>query len=169
MKPLAEHLGTYAAYHQDRRNVATHFVGIPLIVVGVEAILAEACMAGGRLSLATLGTAAAIAFYVALDRRFGAAMGAVMLLAWLAGTRIASQAPSVGLAEGGALFVVGWAAQFVGHWFEGRKPAFVDDVVGLLVGPLFLVAEVAFALGLRGDVRAQVERRAARQFDASHA
>ena len=50
--------------------------------------------------------------------------------------------------------------QFVGHWFEGRKPAFVDDLVGLMVGPLFVVAEVAFFAGLRGDVRREVERRA---------
>jgi uncharacterized membrane protein YGL010W len=24
--------------------------------------------------------------------------------------------------------------QFIGHWYEGRKPAFVDDLIGLLVG-----------------------------------
>jgi uncharacterized membrane protein YGL010W len=155
MKSLAEHLATYAAYHQDRRNVATHFVGIPMIVVAVEAGLAEARW--GQVSLATAGTAAALAFYFALDRRFGLAMTATLGLALYAGTRIAAQSLGVGLTEAGALFVLGWAAQFVGHAFEGRKPAFVDDLVGLLVGPLFLVAEAAFALGLRGELRAAVD------------
>ena len=28
-------LAGYASYHQDERNEATHFVGIPLIVIGV--------------------------------------------------------------------------------------------------------------------------------------
>ncbi len=28
------------------------------------------------------------------------------------------------------MFVIGWAIQFVGHHYEGRKPAFVDDVTG---------------------------------------
>ena len=55
--------------------------------------------------------------------------------------------------------MVGWAIQFLGHYWEGRKPAFVDDLVGLLVGPLFLTAEVAFALHLRTDVQAEMERR----------
>jgi len=45
-------------------------------------------------------------------------------------------------------FVVGWVFQFVGHVFERRKPAFADDVVGLLVGPMFVVAEWLIALGL---------------------
>ena len=26
-------MAQYAAYHRDRRNIATHFVGIPLIVI----------------------------------------------------------------------------------------------------------------------------------------
>ena len=56
-----------------------------------------------------------------------------------------------------ALFVVGWAIQFVGHLFEGRKPAFMDDLVGLLVGPLFIVAEWGFALGLRKELLAAIE------------
>jgi uncharacterized membrane protein YGL010W len=155
MKSLAEHLATYAAYHQDRRNVATHFVGIPVIVVAAEALLAEVRLGG--ISLATLATAAALAFYFTLDRRFGLAMTAVLALALYAGTRIADQPLGLGLAEGGALFVLGWAVQFVGHAFEGRKPAFADDLVGLLVGPLFLVAEVAFALGMRQELRENVE------------
>jgi uncharacterized membrane protein YGL010W len=29
------------------------------------------------------------------------------------------------------LFFVGWLFQFSGHYFEGRKPAFVDDLIGL--------------------------------------
>jgi uncharacterized membrane protein YGL010W len=57
------------------------------------------------------------------------------------------------------MFVGGWFVQFVGHFFEGRKPAFVDDLVGLIVGPLFVVAEVGFALGLRKELHAEIERR----------
>ena len=32
-------------------------------------------------------------------------------------------------------------------------------MVGLLIGPLFVVAEIGFALGLRDDVREEIERR----------
>ena len=46
--------------------------------------------------------------------------------------------------------------QFLGHHYEGRKPAFVDDLKSLLVGPLFVAAEAAFALGLARELEAQV-------------
>ena len=36
--------------------------------------------------------------------------------------------------------LLGWAIQFVGHYWEGRKPAFADDLVGLLVGVIGLIA-----------------------------
>ena len=49
--------------------------------------------------------------------------------------------------------------QFLGHYYEGRKPAFFDDVMGLLIGPLFVAAELGFALGLRKEVQAAVELR----------
>lgn len=32
--PFKKQLAMYASYHQDRRNIATHMVGIPLIVLG---------------------------------------------------------------------------------------------------------------------------------------
>ena len=32
MKSLVDHLSQYAAYHRDPRNIASHFIGIPLIV-----------------------------------------------------------------------------------------------------------------------------------------
>jgi uncharacterized membrane protein YGL010W len=57
------------------------------------------------------------------------------------------------------LFVGGWIVQFVGHAYEGRKPAFVDDVIGLMIGPLFVLAELLFIAGLRKPLQAEIERR----------
>jgi len=57
-------------------------------------------------------------------------------------------------------FVVGWVIQFMGHWYEGRKPAFVDDIAGLLVGPMFVTAEAMFMLGWNKPLLAEIERRA---------
>ena len=50
--------------------------------------------------------------------------------------------------------------QFIGHYYEGRKPAFVDDITGLIIGPLFVVTEAGFLLGLRPELEAQIEQRA---------
>lgn len=61
---------------------------------------------------------------------------------------------------GVGLFVVGWVFQFVGHYFEGKKPAFVDDLMGLVIGPLFVVAEILFLIGFFEDLKASIEQHA---------
>lgn len=162
MKTLTDHLGQYAAYHRDRRNIATHFVGIPLIVLAVVVLLARPSfdLAGWPISAATVAVIAATLYYLRLDRRLGAVMGALLLgCLWLA-QATAALSTGAWAAVGVVLFVVGWVIQFVGHIFEGRKPAFVDDISGLIVGPLFVVTEAAFLLGLRPELQAQIEQRA---------
>lgn len=161
MKSLTDQLSQYAAYHRDRRNIATHFVGIPMIVAAAAALLSRpAFVVGGvTLSPAVAVTLGAIAFYLALDLAYGVAMTAFMGLALGSGARLAAASTGLWLAVALGLFVGGWIIQFIGHAFEGRKPAFVDDLVGLLVGPLFIVAEAGFALGLRRPLQAAIEER----------
>ncbi|AOY96204.1 hypothetical protein BKK79_31780 [Cupriavidus sp. USMAA2-4] len=164
MKTLIEHLAGYAAYHRDPRNVLTHFVGIPMIVLSVTTLLGRPALALGDGSAfvtpAMVVYALSCLFYLRLSLGFGLAMlvllgGFLQAGAWLAGLPTAQW-----LAAGIGLFVVGWIIQFVGHYYEGRKPAFVDDLTGLIVGPLFLVAEAAFWLGLARETRAAMEARA---------
>jgi uncharacterized membrane protein YGL010W len=38
---------------------------------------------------------------------------------------------------GAALFVLGWALQFIGHAFEGKRPTFLNDPRAILVAPLW--------------------------------
>lgn len=163
MKTLTEQLSKYAEYHRDRRNIATHFVGVPMIVLGIVTLLARASFATvGNVSIspALIAVVGVAGFYIALERRFGVAMTALMVFALWGGTRLASGSTLTWLGAGIGLFVVGWAIQFVGHAWEGRKPAFVDDLIGLLIGPLFVVAEAGFILGLRRELRDEIERRA---------
>jgi uncharacterized membrane protein YGL010W len=96
-------------------------------------------------------------FYLRLDLRFGLTMAVLIGAAVLGGHQLAALPQAAWLGWSIGAFAVGWVFQFIGHYFEGRKPAFVDDIVGLLVGPLFVVAEAAFFLGLRRDVQQQVE------------
>lgn len=162
MRTLTDHLAQYAAYHRDRRNIATHFIGIPLIVVAVVALLSRPsyALSGLELSPAVVLVVAATIFYFLLDLRFGVIMAALNTLALWAGGWLAAQATGMWLTAGIGLFVIGWVFQFVGHYYEGRKPAFIDDIAGLIIGPLFVVAEAGFGLGLREDLRREVERRA---------
>ena len=162
MKNLVDHLSQYAAYHRDRRNIATHFVGIPLIVLAVAVLLSRPGLPALGLwwSPASITAIAAAGFYLRLDLRFGVLMTALLGLCLWAGALLASQSTGVWLGWGLGLFVLGWVIQFVGHYYEGRKPAFVDDLMGLAVGPLFVLAELGFLFGCRDEVREAVEQRA---------
>lgn len=158
MKSLVDRLTSYAEYHRDRRNIATHFLGIPMILVGTQAALAKIGI--GPLNLAAAASGAAGMYYRAIDPQFGAAMGGVLGATYFAGRAISLLPLPLWAGAAGGLFVGGWALQLLGHYFEGRKPAFFDDLRSLLDGPLFLVAEAAFAVGLSKDLRDEIERRA---------
>lgn len=162
MKSLVDHLSQYAAYHRDPRNIVSHFIGIPLIVVAVAVLLSrpEWPVAGLWLSPAVLVALASAWFYLRLELALGLLMTALMALSVWAGHALAQQATLVWLGSGLGMFVIGWVIQFVGHYYEGRKPAFVDDLSGLIVGPLFVVAELAFMLGLRQTLKHEIEARA---------
>lgn len=159
---LAPQLAQYAAYHRDRRNIATHFVGIPMIVVALAVLLARPASNLGVLPM-TVSPAwalfgAATLYYLVLDIPLGVMMAVFSVVCVAFGQWVAQQTMLVWLAVGAGLFVVGWIFQFVGHVaYEHRKPAFADDVIGLLIGPLFVLAEALFGFGWRPSLQADIE------------
>ncbi|RIV89086.1 DUF962 domain-containing protein [Aurantiacibacter zhengii] len=161
---LARQLAKYRDYHHDHRNVLTHVVGIPLIVLSIMTLLArpavEIAVSGWAditLTPAILLSALAAVFYLRLNLAIGALMALLLAVFVAVGHAVAWMSQAAWLGGGIGLFVVGWIFQLVGHKFEGRKPAFVDDLRSFLVGPLFLVVEGLFALGLMSDLRREVE------------
>lgn len=158
-RPAIDLLAQYAEYHRDRRNIATHFVGIPLIVFAIGVLLARGSVAG--VNLAWIVWAASAAWYVTRGKLvLGLAVSLVNAALMALAIPLAHGSTASWLGWGVGIFVVGWVLQFIGHYYEGRKPAFVDDLVGLLVGPMFVVAEWLFAAGWGRDVLAEIERRA---------
>jgi len=160
MRTLNEQLASYAGYHRDRRNIGVHFVGIPMITLAVAVLLSRPSWVVGEVAVspALLLALGATLFYLRLDWRYGLTMAALMGLNVWIGARLAAGSTALWLGTGLGLFVVGWVFQLVGHVWEGRKPAFLDDLIGLLVGPLFIVAELGFALGFRTGVRDAIEK-----------
>jgi uncharacterized membrane protein YGL010W len=162
MRNATELMVQYAAYHRDRRNISTHLVGIPLIVFAIGVLLARPGFEVNNLALtpAWVVWAASSLWYVTrgnflLGVAVSALNGVLILLAqWFAGGSVASW-----LAWGLSTFMLGWALQFLGHYYEGRKPAFIDDLTGLLVGPMFIAAELLFSLGLCKSLLAEIESR----------
>jgi len=162
MVPIEQNLTQYAAYHRDRRNIATHFVGVPMIVFSIVLALATIGVPVGPF-VVTVATVLAILsslYYLKLDLALGLVMAAVLFVMCAAASEITAR-NTVGATLGWALaiFVAGWAIQFLGHKFEGMKPAFFDDVKQLLIGPLFVCAEAAFLLGAKPNLRRYIEDR----------
>src|SRR5690606_12458016 len=102
MKILVDHLAQYAAYHRDRRNILSHFIGIPMIVLSIAVLLSRPGLEAGGLLLApaTLLALAALAFYLRLDLRFGALMGVLLALSLWAGAVLAEGSTASWLAWG---------------------------------------------------------------------
>lgn len=158
MKSLDEQMSIYAAYHRNRWNRRTHFVGVPAIVFAILIPMSWVPIAAG-VTLAHLFVADVLVYYFRLDAALAlattVAAGALLYAAQLA----AASGVVSGWIWFGIFFAGGWVFQLVGHVFEGRKPALADNLFQIFVAPIFLVAELFFALGLKRDVRGRVEAR----------
>lgn len=161
-RPALDLLAMYAAYHRDRRNIATHFIGIPLIVYAAAILLARPGFEIAGLALTPIHLVLLLSTLWYLTRGalvLGLVTSAVNGVLTALALPLAALPTAQWLGWGLGLFVLGWVIQFVGHKYEGRKPAFVDDLVGLLVGPMFVVAEALFALGWGKPLLAAIEAR----------
>ena len=164
MKTLEQHLSEYAKYHRDQRNIYTHYIGIPLIVFSVFCLLSRPYTQGVFPFVGEFLVSPAVvvwfignAFYLKLDLRLGAVMALITAAMVYLAQPIAMMTTSLWLSISIGIFVGGWILQFIGHHYEGKKPAFVDDIMGLAIGPLFVLAELSFELGLRNKLKSDIE------------
>lgn len=160
LRPALDLLKRYAEYHRDRRNIVTHFFGVPMIVFAVGVLLTRPAFGAWTPCWALFALAAA--WYVTRGEfALGLATTAGIGLLMLAAHRVSDGAGTAQwLAWGFGFFVAGWVIQFVGHYYEGRRPALADDLVGLLVGPMFVVMELLALLGLFKGLVGRIEQHA---------
>jgi uncharacterized membrane protein YGL010W len=132
-------LERYGEFHRNPANKAIHWVCVPLIVWSVL---------GALWTVSPLAVYTAIGvmtvFYLWLSLPLALGMLVVLaLMAWPL-TLLGSRALFVSI----AVFVAAWIGQFIGHILEGRKPAFLEDVRSLLIGPAWLLADLYRRLGI---------------------
>jgi uncharacterized membrane protein YGL010W len=162
MQTLEQQMSFYAAYHQDARNKATHFVGVPMIIFGLFIALgwARVEIGGVTLTAAMLLTAVVLVWYFLLDVPLALAMLAVNAALLTLADRVSLLPIGAGFVWFLVFFGGGWVIQLIGHAWEGRKPALVDNFFQIFVAPIFLAAEAFFALGYKPALHAAVQRRA---------
>jgi uncharacterized membrane protein YGL010W len=129
----------YAAYHQTRGNKFFHWLGIPLLMLTMIAMLTW-------LKLFTVGTvtfdaamvviALSSAYYFVMEWRLAIAMIVVSIFFYFIGAAL-PMAVAVGL------FIVGLICQYIGHKvYEHKNPAFFKNFVHVLIGPLWILNDL---------------------------
>ena len=125
----------YEICHQHPTNVRIHKVAVPVILFSVLG-----CLWSIHFAHVNVGIAAAVLYLVyalRLDVHLALGLG-LELLAMGGGVIILQQTTGhYFLPVLLAIFCAAWAMQFVGHHIEGKRPAFFQDLLFLLVGPLW--------------------------------
>jgi uncharacterized membrane protein YGL010W len=131
----------YGAYHRDRRNLICHEIGIPLIVLGIVALLRLVHVWVPFLSTTLAGAVLLVLvfYYIAAFMRHHTA-AVVIAAVGLSVIYVVSAYVTWPFAIGA--FVAGWIFQFVGHAYEGKSPAFLTNLLHLLVGPLWVASHL---------------------------
>lgn len=156
MRNLSEFLQAYGESHQNPVNQWVHFICVPAIMISALGLLWLVPL--GQW----LGLAPELAFWVNGATLTGVLSGLVylrlglgvfaLMTAWFAlslGIILAVQASGLSLLWSSlAVFALAWVAQVWGHRVEGKKPSFIEDLVFLLIGPVFVSVEVGARLGL---------------------
>ena len=132
-------LERYGEFHRNPANKAIHWVCVPLIVWSV---LAALWTFSPLAVYAAIGVMTVFYLWLSLPLALGM-LGVMALMVWPL-TLLGSHALIVSI----AVFVAAWIGQFIGHIVEGRKPAFLEDVRSLLIGPAWLLADLYRRLGI---------------------
>lgn len=155
MRTAAQWLDDYGDSHRNHTNKALHWICVPVIVWCVLGLLWSLPLPGGIRAVypaanwASFAVLAALLYYAMLSIRL--ALGALpLLLAFLWSLGRLDHLEGVPLWSIYVfLFVVAWIGQFIGHAIEGKRPSFFKDVQFLMIGPLWLLADVYRRLGIR--------------------
>ena len=155
MRTAAQWLEDYGDSHHNQTNKALHWICVPVIVWCVLGLLWSLPFPGGIRAIypaanwATVAVFAALVYYSTLSVPL--ALGTLpLLLAFLWSLDRLDRWDAVPLwSICVGLFIAAWIGQFIGHAIEGKRPSFFKDVQFLMIGPLWLLADVYRRLGIR--------------------
>jgi uncharacterized membrane protein YGL010W len=142
---LAARFADYRDYHTHPKNVLTHYIGVPLIVISLLGLLSMVTFGGEsfreslvRPDLGWLLLGVGIAFYFYLDWKIALPFTLVVIGCYLIGRSLSE---NVAILIG--MQIVGWVVQYVGHLhYEKKSPAFYKNVTHMLIGPLWIFSKM---------------------------
>lgn len=160
MKSFIEQAQMYTEYHQNITTRYTHLAGVPLIILSIMILLGfiQIIMPGVfSTSLAGLTTLGVLIYYFRLNWKLALALTPILIILLLIAELFSHNGPTkLGVWAFVITFIVGWALQLYGHYLEGKKPAFMDNLSQALIAPLFLTAELFFMAGYMKSLQEQI-------------
>jgi uncharacterized membrane protein YGL010W len=150
MRSAEQWFDLYGHSHQNKLNKLIHWVCIPTITLVTLGLLQSIPHPFGDQPFVHWGTlfgVLAVVFYARLSLTLAVGMGMVGAACLGVNAAIAQSDVSL-LWFSVVVFVIAWAAQFIGHKIEGEKPSFFQDVQFLLVGPAWLLQFVYARVGI---------------------
>jgi uncharacterized membrane protein YGL010W len=160
MKTLAEQMSIYQDYHTKEITKITHYFGVPCIILAVQIFLSwfHINFAGiFTISLAWLAVIALVVYYFILDVTLAIAAAMCLIILTFIGQMFAGNTfHFLGVLTFFVLFIGGWIIQFVGHYFEDKKPAFTENLLQIFIAPIFLIAEAFFACGFKKKLQQKI-------------
>lgn len=148
MKTAEQWLETYGESHQNPVNKALHWICIPVIMVSLLALLSLVPTPWSGIHWGMVLVAGAVAYYSVLSIPLAVGMAVIGAL-MLGGAAGLNLLPAPVWASALVVFALGWVGQFIGHKIEGKKPSFFQDLQFLLIGPMWLLADLYRRVGLR--------------------
>jgi uncharacterized membrane protein YGL010W len=155
MRTAEQWLDEYGSSHRNSINEALHWICVPMILWCVLGLLWITPFPSGiRAALpfanwATFIALLAVIYYAFLSARL--ALGIAPLLAlmlWsIEALSRSALAPMWLICV--SLFILAWIGQFIGHAIEKKRPSFFKDVQFLMIGPMWLLANVYRRVGIR--------------------
>jgi uncharacterized membrane protein YGL010W len=154
-------LADYVEYHRDPWNCAFHVFGILTLFTGSVLPLSTwpVSLFGIHTTLAVVAALPVLIYWLVLDVGLGLAIAAAAALLLLGAAVITSHVTMIQMWSVTAILIIaGVAFQVIGHQvFERRKPSLTDHPGHLLLGPMFVMAKLLIAMGLRRDLAGIIE------------
>ena len=147
MRTVDQWLAEYGESHQHPTNKGLHWICVPVIVVSLTGLLWSLPVphafsaVSPWLNWGTLLLLAGVVYYLVLSRSLALGMLLFVTLVALAVKGLDVLPWSLGWVCL-VLFVVAWIGQFIGHYYEGKRPSFFKDIQFLMIGPLWLLSFV---------------------------
>jgi uncharacterized membrane protein YGL010W len=152
MRNFNQWMNEYGVSHQNPTNQLIHKICVPLIMFSVIGLMwsiptPAALESVPYLNWATLFIIGCLLFYLSLN--FIMALGMMILTTIICAACLVLEQQGLLISVSLAIFVLSWIAQIYGHKIEGKKPSFLQDLVFLLIGPLWVLRFFYSKLGIK--------------------